>query len=707
MTASACRSTKVPKGSVLVCPRVWKRGDRPQIIQHQENIVIKPPHPPGDASPRLYVGANYHPHDSGPGQWERDISMMSAAGFTVVRLGHLAWDSYEPKDGHYEFDWFDRVMDLMHGAGIGVILDIAVRPAPLWLHRKHPSLDITDPNGNRLYANTRYMVDVGDPAYREHALRFTDKLTRRYADHPALIAFGIDNEPGDGPYSYSESVRSRFVVWLRKKYGTAESLNHAWAGQRWSRGIGDFNEIGLPRSGSIKGAPERVLDFRRFVSDEINAFLLSVMERVEQNAPGAMLTTNAWYYKEDGRYFDYAEIAYTGKMSRGGMGFYPGFSLVNNEGLYEALLGIARIQFESQAPFWCTEFTTMTAVPGSVRKTAYASLLSGNQMVCGWTWQSMHSGEEQYLQGMVDWDGEPNRKYEEYRQIAEEFGKIENFGFPYRPQAEIALAFSFDSQLASASFPEKHDQQLQTCFNAVLERNLDQRIVDMKRSPLDYKILVIPGATLIDEVSAYQIRRFVAEGGTAIMTSYSAFVDASGQVSDQTRPRLLGDVFGIRLGSYQESELLNEFSSGTSGQILDIALGDLRIRTDSPRFDEIDLRGASVMASIVDLDRDYPVATVNEFGQGRAIYLGIPARRALFDVILDLEINRTNLRRAPDVPPGVLARLIDETHILYVNLDGLNKPITLHGPSRSVLYDRDYPNGFTLASYDVDFVELL
>jgi beta-galactosidase len=464
------------------------------------------------SSPNLYVGANYHPHDSGPEQWELDVRMMNAAGLTVVRLGHLAWDSYEPEDGRFDFEWFDRVMDLMHKAGIGVILDIAVRPAPPWLHRKHPSIDITDSSGNRLYANTRYMVDVGDPAYQDHARRFTDKLTLRYADHPALLAFGIDNEPGDGPYSYSESVRSRFLAWLRQKYGTVEDLNRAWAGQRWSRRISDFSEIGLPRSGSIEGGPERVLDFRRFVSDEINEFLFSIMERVERNAPGALLTTNAWYYKESARYFDYAKIAYTGRMSRGGMGFYPGHSLVNNDGLYDSLLGIARIQFENQTPFWCTEFTTMTAAPGSVRKTAYASLILGNQMVCGWTWQTMHGGEEQYLQGMLDWDGEPNRKYDEYRQLAKEFAKIENFGFPYRPQAEIALAFSFDSQLASASFPEKHDQQLRTCFDAVLERNLDQRVIDLNHSTLEYQVLILPGAALIDDVAAARIRRFVCRG---------------------------------------------------------------------------------------------------------------------------------------------------------------------------------------------------
>ncbi len=58
--------------------------------------------------------------------------MMKDVGLSVVRLGHLAWDSYELSQGKIEFAWFDRVMDLMGKAGIKVILDIAIRPAPIW-----------------------------------------------------------------------------------------------------------------------------------------------------------------------------------------------------------------------------------------------------------------------------------------------------------------------------------------------------------------------------------------------------------------------------------------------------------------------------------------------------------------------------------------------------------------------------------------------
>ena len=653
----------------------------------------------------LYVGANYHPHDSNPETWKHDIALMKAADFRVVRMGHLAWDSFEPTDGNYTFAWFDQVMDMMNDAGIKVILDIAVRPAPIWLHQRYPSMNITDSHGDVLYPNHRYMVDVGDPMYQQYALRFTDALTRHYAKHPALLAFGIDNEPGDGPISYSATVKTRFVGWLQQKYGTVENLNAAWASQRWSRRIGAFDEVGLPVSGSVEGSPERMLDFRRFISGEVSGILGKIIAKVNENAPGVLTTTNMWYYAFT-KYFDYSELAYAGKITRGGCGFYPGNSLQKNEGIENALFGIARIQFENTTPFWCTEFTTHTAVPGSIRKSAYASLMEGNQMVCGWTWRAMNGGEEQYLQGMVDWDGVPNRKYEEYKTIAAEFRKIAPYGFPYRPHPEVALAFSFDSQIASASFPERHDDQIQTAFDVFNRRNIDTCVVEIGRSLLHYKLLVVPGGALMDELTATKIRDFVNHGGTVVMTANSAMVDEHGQVFSSSLPGRLSDVFGIRVSGFEETEQFNELSRlGLKGSALRLSYNGQDIDCQSPRFDLIHPRDATVIGQIVSLDRDYPVVTSHPYGSGTAIYVGLPARQDVLGPILDDLIKRLGISTGPAVPAGVMARRIDATHFLYLNLDGTAKRIELKGNARSILHDRDYVDAFTLGPYQPEFVE--
>lgn len=653
----------------------------------------------------LCVATNYHPHDVPAEQWPRDIALMQRAGIKAVRLGHLAWDSYEPADGTFDFAWFDRVMDLMQQAGIRVILDLAVRPAPLWLHRKCPTISITDTAGNRLYPNHRYMEDVGDPDFQQHALRFVDAMTRRYGSHPALTAFGLDNEPGDGPISYSETVRQRYLAWLRRKYTTAANLNQAWAGHRWSRKIGEFEEVGLPMSGAIAGAPERMLDFRRFVSDEVNGFLDKMVTIVRANAPKALTTGNMWFYS-DKKYFDYAPLAYGGQVDRGGCGFYPGTSLVESGGVRHALCGIARIQYENTTPFWCTEFTTATAVPGSIRKTAYASLMLGNQMVCAWTWQTMHAGEEQYLQGMVEWDGLPNRKYDEYRQLGQEFAKIEEYGFPYQLQADVALAFDFPSQIVSLAYPERHDHQVEQAFDVMWERSVDCRVVDIGRSELKYKLLVVPGVALMDNTTAGKIRRFVEDGGTVVMTAGSAMVDERNQVFGSTRPGLLADVFGIRLAGMEEPAMLNELSPiGLTKNALRVAYAGQEIATEAWRFDVIEPRGAQVVGSITSLQEQYPIITSNRFGRGTAVYVGLPAQHGTLAPLVDELIGRLGIHRGPATPEGVVARQVDDRHILYLNLTGESRVVQCPGKVRSVLDDSEHTDSFTIGAFEPVFVE--
>lgn len=327
-------------------------------------------------------------------------------------------------------------------------------------------------------------------------------------------------------------------------------------------------------------------------------------------------------------------------------------------------------------------------------------------MIGGWTWQSMWAGEEQYLQGLVDWDGVPNRKYDEYKQIATEFKKIEKF-FPYQLQAEVGLAFSFPSQIASASFPEQHENQVQACWDIMYWRNMDSRVVDISRSSLNYKLLFVPGVTVMDETTATKIREYVKNGGTVIMTSNSAFVDTNGQVFATTRPGMLSDVFGIRIGSYEETEAMNEISKKSyKGKKLEFTYKNKTIDTESTRFDIIDTKGAEVIGKLTSLDKDYPIMTINRYGKGRAIYVGLPANGDVLNPLVDELINELGIKKGPEVPSGVMARQIGKNHYLYLNVSGEPKEIPVKGRSKSILFDKTYTGSFTIAPYEPEFIEI-
>jgi beta-galactosidase len=44
---------------------------------------------------------------------------MKEAGFNIVRLAEFAWSCLEPKEGLFDFDWLDHILEVIHEQGIG------------------------------------------------------------------------------------------------------------------------------------------------------------------------------------------------------------------------------------------------------------------------------------------------------------------------------------------------------------------------------------------------------------------------------------------------------------------------------------------------------------------------------------------------------------------------------------------------------------
>ena len=123
---------------------------RPRSDHGFMSVAQTPVAHPGWPGPgQLFVGTCYQPVDRSPEEIDHDIAIMKHAGFSVVRMGDLSWDSFEPSQGQFKFEWFDKIMDKMQANGIRVILDIPGSPAPIWLHRKYPGVDIVNQYGER------------------------------------------------------------------------------------------------------------------------------------------------------------------------------------------------------------------------------------------------------------------------------------------------------------------------------------------------------------------------------------------------------------------------------------------------------------------------------------------------------------------------------------------------------------------------------
>ena len=119
----------------------------------------------------LYGVAYYHeymPYE----RLDKDIELMKRAGITVVRVGESTWTSWEPRDGEFQFEWMDRVVDRMHAAGIQVVMGTPTYSVPPWLYAKHPEIMVM-PLGQvrtpREFYGMRQNMDITHPVYRQYA----------------------------------------------------------------------------------------------------------------------------------------------------------------------------------------------------------------------------------------------------------------------------------------------------------------------------------------------------------------------------------------------------------------------------------------------------------------------------------------------------------------------------------------------------------
>jgi len=657
-----------------------------------------PAHPAWPGRGQLFVGACYQPVDRSLEQIDSDIAVMKRAGFNVVRMGDLSWDSFEPSPGKFTFEWFDKIMDQMQANGIRVIVDIPGSPAPIWLHRAHPGVDIVNENGARVPPAERYMDNISDPDYVREAGLLAGAITKRYAHHPAVIAIGYDNEIGNGFMSYSEPDRQRFIAWLKTKYGTVANLNKAWATQRWSRRLSSFEDVDLPLANG-PGPAERYLDLHRYWSDVTVNRLRELDTIRRRNMPDIPAISNLWD-TAGRRGFDYLST-YKSYVSYGAEGFYPGDPV-------SGALGALLTKGDLETPIWFNEFTAggggFYGTRGRSRMYAYEALLIGAQAVLAWTFNSHIGGEEQALFGLLDHDGTPSWKVDEFSRIASEFKELSKFGFPRFTHPEVAIAYSFDSFIASHPngpssttrqyFKTPYSRQVEETFAPLFGANLDVAIINVGNHDLSrYKLVIVPADYVMDAASAKALRDYVSGGGTVLMTAFSAKVDEHAQWFETPLPGRLSDVFGLKTNEFYEVE-----------SNLSFELNGASIDSGVRWYEVLEPSTATVLSRFTNTPNHSPAVTLNRFGKGNAIYLATEAKASAIGPVLNSIYKMVGLESGPKTPDGVYARVVDG-RTLYVNTTQREQRIPIEGRRKGIISGREYDGVLILGPQDADLIQ--
>jgi beta-galactosidase len=414
---------------------------------------------------RIGFGAAYYAEYQRRPDVKADLDLMAEAGFSVIRVGESVWSTWEPEDGRFELDWLEPVLDAAHQRGIGAILGTPTYAVPMWLVRRYPEIAAETADGHRVGWGARQEMNFVHAAYRFHAERVIRKVVGRYHEHPAVIGYQVDNEPGLR-LLHNTDVFERFVDWLRARYRTVDTLNEEWGLTYWSHRLTRWSDLWRPQ-GNYQ--PQYDLAWRRFQAEQVSEFIGWQAGIVRELTGGQRFVTTCISYEQPG--IEDVELSRSLDVASGNAYYEMQDSLRHPSDLPRstgpmgwvvrgpwAVTQLADLMYSSkQAPFYVTEtnagsigFSWMNESPydGQWRQLAWLLVARGARLLEYWHWHTLPYGAETYWGGVLPHSGIPGRAYAEIARIGAELRAIDDAFATAEPDFDVAVLWDSDSKFA-------------------------------------------------------------------------------------------------------------------------------------------------------------------------------------------------------------------------------------------------------------------
>jgi beta-galactosidase len=420
------------------------------------------------------LGVCYYPEHWPQDLWIDDARRMREAGLSLVRIGEFAWSRLEPQDGRYDFDWLARAIDVLHEAGLSVVLGTPTATPPKWLVDKMPQMLTLDAQGRpRQFGSRRHYCFSYEPYARE-CERIVTALAQAFGAHAGVVAWQIDNEYGchDTVESYSPAALVAFRRWCERKYGEIDALNRAWGNVFWSMELSSFDEIALPNLTVTEANPACLLDFQRFSSDQVGVFHRRQVEIIRRHSPGRDILHNFMGAFTDFDHFALGRDLDVAAWDSYPLGFLershreemfkrrymrvgdPDFQSFHHD-LYRAC-GQGRLWIMEQQP-GAVNWAPWNPLPakGAVRMWTFEAFAAGAEVVSYFRWRQAPFAQEQMHEGLLLPNSEPNEAYHVAATVARELSEIDAKVETLR--ADVALVFDYESAFAWKIQPQGQD----------------------------------------------------------------------------------------------------------------------------------------------------------------------------------------------------------------------------------------------------------
>ncbi|MGV9510252.1 beta-galactosidase [Streptomyces tendae] len=500
---------------------------------------------------RILYGGDYNPEQWPEETWPEDIRLMKAAGVNSATLGVFSWSRLEPRPGVHDFGWLDRLMDLLHEAGIGVVLATPTASPPPWLGHLHPDTLPRDADGRTEWWGGRQHFSHSSTVYRRHAAAITEALAARYASHPALTLWHINNEYCT--YDHGDEAATRFRRWLQDRYGTLDALNTAWGTAFWSQGYGDWAEVAPPRHAHYLRNPSQVLDFRRFTSDMLLECYTAERDIVRRHTPHIPVTTNfmpLWSGQDAWRWAEEEDVV--------SVDLYP--DPRDPFGAQEGALVQDLTRSQARGP-WMLMEQAAGAVNwrgvnhpkprGLNRLWSLQAVARGADAVCYFQWRQSRQGAEKFHSGMVGHAGEHGRTHQEVVQLGADLARLGPHVAGGTVGADIAILHDWHAwwaadQEARPSTRVDHADVLRAWHRALWRGGLTTDFAHPEDDLTPYQVVVVPQLYALTDAAVDNLLAHVRGGGTLVCGFLTGVADMDDRIRPGGMDARLRELFGIR-----------------------------------------------------------------------------------------------------------------------------------------------------------------
>jgi len=584
----------------------------------------------------LAFGGDYNPEQWPEDVWPEDIRLMQEAGVTLVSLGIFSWALLEPEPGRYEFGWLDRILDLLHAGGISVDLANATASPPPWLARRHPESLPVNHAGSTLYPGSRQAFCPSSTAYRSAAQALTLAIGERYASHPALVMWHVNNEYGcHNAHCYCDVSAAAFRRWLERKYGSVDALNEAWGTAFWSQHYSAWDEIQPARLTTSFGNPTQELDFRRFSSDELLECFVAERDILHRVSPGVPVTTN--FMVPNFKNLDYwAWADQTDVVSNDhylpGWEAEPHLELAFGADLTRGLAGESPwllMEHSTSAVNW--QHRNYAKTPGQLRRNSLAHVARGSEGAMFFQWRAAKAGAEKFHSALLPHAGTDTKVWREVVQLGDNLRSLAPIEGS-RVESQVAIVFDWDSWWAvegdcHPSADLRYVDQARDLYSALWRKGITCSFVRQGEDLSGYRLVLVPTLHVVTDAGAAAVCDYVAGGGTALVGYFSGIVDENDHIRLGGYPAPFRELLGITV---------EEFFPLRTGERVHLTT-DLGEEWTSGLWTELmTADGCDVVASYSDGPLvGHPAVTRNSFGAGSAWYVSARLEAAEVATLLD------------------------------------------------------------------------